>query len=332
MASVNDVLTALENEGDSDTIALIDPIMIDDAVRRGITAAGRLLRFERYLDRLEMRKAERGTLPGLVESSAVAAFDTAQADAAVAAAALVDVGAAFQASGSFGAMLPRVAAATADGLAFREFLERALPQIEEYILAQGMPVDDWRWAFEHLRGEGIAVRGADDGTLLVTGGDRQLAIRLRHPTNMPLVDGYRFITEQLHRMIVPDQMNARKRPIPTSLYGNVLAVATYLVEEYERRAQRTRDHGVVVEPDGFAWWIIVIIIIVALALVGGGIQIACDNGALHGTVCVIGEILILLAVAIWCIWTWTEGNPPVAEKGGIMCIMTFNPDSDPDDG
>jgi hypothetical protein len=322
---------ATQRPAQFDNVGFVDPVAIDEAVQRGAASLGRLLKFERYLDTLEVRKRERGNLPARVERRAIAAFKRAERDAAIAAGAIVDAAAAFESAGVASQALPAIADALPEAITVERLLRSALPEIQEQVIACGIPREEWLWATSLVSGASITISKNGDN-VRVAGGKLLHELGVRHPSPLPLLDGTTF-ADSAYRMFKRHPAENGKPASQSSWYGSALGLARFLILAYQRRSREAQARGVVVLPTGFPPAIIVAIVVAVILIVGILVTVLCDKGTIkNGTVCAIGRALIFLALLVWCIWTFVEGNPPRAEDGGILCVMSFSDEDDPDQG
>ena len=226
-----------------DNIGFVDPVAIDEAVQRGAGSLGRLLKFERYLDTLEVRKRELGNLPARVERRAIAAFKRAERDAANAAGEIsVDAAAAFESAGAASEAVPTIANALPEAITVERLLRSALPEIQEQVIACGIPREEWLWATSLVSGASITLSKNGDN-VRVAGGKRRHELVVKHPSPLPLLDGTIF-ADAAYRMFKRHPAENLKPASQSSWYGSALGLARYLIVEYQRRSREAQARGV----------------------------------------------------------------------------------------
>jgi|GEM_PF-5939533 len=315
-----------------DRLQFANPLVLDDSVRIVLASARRLLEFERFLDRMELIKGKKGSLPQRVEERIAHAFVQAQADAADVARAAVDAISELQYAGALEQMVPEVAHCL-DGLGdvrVDQLLQFELSHIQEFVEDRGMDHELLQWAVKYIDVNGLVLSG-DGDRILARRGEQRSALIGRNPSFLPTVEGIAFVDGQLFRHAAEDPKAMIDDISHVSPYGGMLILAKSLLERYEQRSRMTALHGVQVLPTGFDPFTIAIIVLIVIAVISAVIIVLCLLGAIdiNSDACKVAAGAFFGSLFILCVMgggTVTPGGPGDV---GALCTLKLNGDEPP---
>jgi hypothetical protein len=282
-------------------IRFLDYRLLEDTPREIVSLAARILRYERYLDHLELTKDKQGSLPSGVEISAGRSIQRTLADIKAAGNLILELIDELELTGALPHLVPHLAGRLQSIVVTPSSLFSEHGSfLEGWLAERGMPVELWRWAMKCLDLNGYTAV-AHELSLQVLRDGKSLGM-------IVTADGLRFDAASI--LGLP----SRKKPVSVDAASVVrMAVQTFSTL-YERRARMTATEGVQVFPTGF--WPILIIVIVAFAVFVAGlvISVLCLNRVItDSTTCEIGLAFLICGLLGFLVAAGTgpqqEGDP-----------------------
>jgi hypothetical protein len=278
-------------------VRFLDPRLLEDTPRELVQLASRILRYERYLDHLELLKAKQGTLPGGVELSVGQSIQRALADVRQAGSLMLELIEHLELAGVLDLAVPNLAGRLpAPMRSAGSLVAEHGSYLETWVVERGMPLELWRWAVPYLDLNDLTA-ASEERNLRVLRGDTCIGVVM--PTDESRLDAASMLGLRSRR--APARVGAA-----TALRSAVHALLTF----YEKRARLTVTNGVQVLPTGIAWIVIVIIVVALIAFVVGlVISVMCWNGMIKDkTTCEFGVALMVAGLLAGFVGAYTGGQ------------------------
>jgi hypothetical protein len=315
-------------------LAFVNPVLIEEPAASAIAAASRLLAFEQWLDRLEQKKRDEGSLDPDAEYLAAEAFVRAENDARTLASNVIDVVRPLSRAGFFDEAIPYACEAIkriGSDIDMATVFASAREPMTEMLAQRGMDpqlssllfraVDEARDGYK-----GLTLNCHDSGVLFMQRKGRRTSMQPHNIAKLPLLDGNTWIYGGLLRTLHTDKSAVRDGVPRTSPWGGVLALAKALVENYEDRARRTAEEGVHVYSTGFFWFIFILIVIIVAIVATVVVLVLCAVGVVKNkTICTIAFILLAAALFMGCVESGGDTTVGGGENG-IAALCTLKSD------
>src|SRR5207249_1847543 len=174
----------------AEPVKYVNPLMVDDASRGLVDAARRLLEYERFHDRLEIMKTEKGSLPPAVEQRVGRSIQATVLEARALGQFLIDVLEECEDVGALEVLMSSSAEHVKERSA-ASLLKEGSPYLEDWLERRGMPRELWQWALQYTNWHGLTFH-IEEGTIIINAGHRK--VRVLTSSQADVLDPASFVT------------------------------------------------------------------------------------------------------------------------------------------